>query len=688
MITLFKPFSLMAVEIVKLPLEYGFSLNSAHITPNGEIIAVINNYWSSSLNWTNGSAPETKILKFNKARQLIWSHVFNSVFQDSLLEVGVGGQFVFVGTKPGLRVITKQGQDHIDQTVYTFSKDGLLLDQIAIEGNGSEKILDLQISDAGIAWITFLTDSSVVMGSSNYNKSSPIDPFGPGKPDNTLGNDVLVLRADAIRGGSSIYRVGTELADISNGGKIMEVDGSFLLGISSPKTVTPKVNGSVINFEEPFSSNLFGKNLYEYFVPLSQSGDAKAFNSPTYSQILRRIELIDPGFEMFLDTSSNVRKYVHTKIDDYNSLYVDEWESYMQRTSTAIKNLPFEQISKYDTFNYIPYQQKIILKDTEYEMIKDPKISVDSSGGILLVTQLKKDSDTIAKAMGNWVFDSERKNPYGDLTILLATFGLSVNNKVVFPVVELTTGTTITSLLNSVPEAIGLVAGQPKDIAPSDSVSISINAPGWRETINLIRICQAAETGSRLQTRQPEEGLTTKLGSLIVGGAGNDVITGGRGWDIVDGGGGDDLIKTGNGRDILQGGLGSDELWGGFGWNTYRSEQDGFADRLVIRSDQLLSNQLNGKAGNNPDGSKADVIEGLDNNDQIVIQGANSTEIRVQAGAIANGLNGIGIYAQGFLEALYIGNNLNVADLQLMVSGDTSTGAINNTIFSYNNVWK
>jgi Ca2+-binding RTX toxin-like protein len=233
-----------------------------------------------------------------------------------------------------------------------------------------------------------------------------------------------------------------------------------------------------------------------------------------------------------------------------------------------------------------------------------------------------------------------------------------------------------------------LSPGATKDLVIADGATLKINAPGWSETIQLIRVAQAATSGSRLQTRQPEDGLQGKFGSLVVGGDGADVITGGFGWDIADGGAGNDLVKVGNGRDILCGGLGADELWGGFGWNTFRSEKDGSSDLLVIRSDQWLSNpRQNNTAGNNADGSKADVIEALDSIDRIVIQGCESSQISVRANASANGLSGIGIYAMGYLEALYIGGELTTTQLQLMATGDNSQGAIDNTVFSYRGEW-
>ena len=252
----------------------------------------------------------------------------------------------------------------------------------------------------------------------------------------------------------------------------------------------------------------------------------------------------------------------------------------------------------------------------------------------------------------------------------------------------LLSGQAINELLSSIPVAVGLIESQSKDIAPSDGATINVSAPGWSETIQLIRIAKADASGSRLATRLPEDGFSGKVGSLIVGDDGNDVITGGFGWDAADGGSGNDLVKTGNGRDMLCVGLSADELWGGFGWTIFRSEIDGSSDRLVIRSDHWLKNpRLGNTAGNNADDSKVDVIERLDSNDLIVVQGVNSGQVSVRSGAVANGVSGIGIYANNVLEGLYTGSNLTASQLQAMVIGDDSQAAIDNTIFGYGSAW-
>jgi hypothetical protein len=218
-------------------------------------------------------------------------------------------------------------------------------------------------------------------------------------------------------------------------------------------------------------------------------------------------------------------------------------------------------------------------------------------------------------------------------------------------------------------------------LAPAGS-TLLVTASTWSESIQVKTVATAANSGSRLDSEQVDwTGLPQ--GSLLLGAGANDQLWGKAGWDILDGAAGNDLIRAGNGRDIITGGLGADELHGDFGWNTYKSEKDGFRDLIAIKSDQWLVNWLYGKAGNNANGEKADVIEGLDSTDQIKIIGVYTSELSFLAGASSHGVSGIGIYAKGALEVLYIGGDLSVAQITAMTSGDASSAAMNNQITSY-----
>jgi len=169
---------------------------------------------------------------------------------------------------------------------------------------------------------------------------------------------------------------------------------------------------------------------------------------------------------------------------------------------------------------------------------------------------------------------------------------------------------------------------------------------------------------------------------LIFGGNGNDIISGEKLNDKIYAGNGNDFIHAGNGKDIITGGAGSDEIWGDFGWNTYKADNDNATDLIVIKSDQWLVNPIYGSSGNSPNGEKCDIIEGLELIDRIKIVGVDTSELTF-ATASAHELSGIGIYANGALEALYIGSELSLAQLQSISSGDGSTAARANQVYQY-----
>ena len=217
----------------------------------------------------------------------------------------------------------------------------------------------------------------------------------------------------------------------------------------------------------------------------------------------------------------------------------------------------------------------------------------------------------------------------------------------------------------------------------SDQKAI-IKVPGWQAEICINKVVNSND--SSLNARQLKFGSEALPSSqdvkvetsLLNGGESSQAFYGLAGWDAIDAGGGNDKIRGGNGRDILTGGKGSDEIWGDFGWNTYLGNDDGFKDLIVVKSDQLLENWWYGKSANNPNGEKADIITELDSIDQIKILGAASEDITISS-ASAHGLSGLGIYASGFLEALYTGKNITADQLSTMISGDASTAVMNNS---------
>ena len=115
----------------------------------------------------------------------------------------------------------------------------------------------------------------------------------------------------------------------------------------------------------------------------------------------------------------------------------------------------------------------------------------------------------------------------------------------------------------------------------------------------------------------------------------------------------------------------------------YLSEKDGYVDLIAIKSDQFLNNWWYGTSGNSPNGEKADIIEGLDSNDQIKIIGVSTSDLSFKSGVSHKGVGGVGIYAKGVLEALYTGGDLSASQISSMTTGDASPQAMANQVWSY-----
>ena len=167
---------------------------------------------------------------------------------------------------------------------------------------------------------------------------------------------------------------------------------------------------------------------------------------------------------------------------------------------------------------------------------------------------------------------------------------------------------------------------------------------------------------------------------VLIGFAGNDDFHGFRGADIIAGGFGDDLLRGGNGADMMSGGNDHDDIYGGFGQNRFLNSADGHIDRIIIRSDQFVYNYVYDKTGNSPNGEKADIIEELDANDQIWIDGVSRDALSVRANTIHRTpfgvqADGIGIYSNNILEAVYTGDSLNATQINSMLNAFDSNVA-------------
>ena len=160
---------------------------------------------------------------------------------------------------------------------------------------------------------------------------------------------------------------------------------------------------------------------------------------------------------------------------------------------------------------------------------------------------------------------------------------------------------------------------------------------------------------------------------VLIGNSLDNKLVGVQGADILSGNDGDDELRAGNGRDVINGGDGSDELYGGFGLNTFEDSDDGEIDQLFFKSDQHAYNWLYDKSGNNPNGQKADKIMELDEFDEIYVQGVETDKLGFQdvvhRSHLGETLEGIGIYASGTLEAVYVGDDLSISQLESMTQG-------------------
>ena len=223
---------------------------------------------------------------------------------------------------------------------------------------------------------------------------------------------------------------------------------------------------------------------------------------------------------------------------------------------------------------------------------------------------------------------------------------------------------------------------------------MTVQTSHWSDTFAVNRVARSGNAGDYIQGKQ----LTYQMGemngnaavvsferagSILQGSDASDTIRGLAGTDIIDAKGGNDLVHGGNAADVISGGSGADELHGDFGKNTYLDQADGSVDLIAIKSDQHLMNWWYGTDGNNTNGQKADVIERLDANDQIKIIGVATEDLAFRQASI-HGLSGIGIFADGSLEAIYTGGDLSSQQLQSMTTGDASDAAMNNQIWSYN----
>jgi len=136
----------------------------------------------------------------------------------------------------------------------------------------------------------------------------------------------------------------------------------------------------------------------------------------------------------------------------------------------------------------------------------------------------------------------------------------------------------------------------------------------------------------------------------IVSYGGDDFVHGQHGRDYIDTGSGNDTIRGGHGHDVLVAGSGADWIWGGQCRNTVSAGGNDFArDDIFVRVDSVLN------PNGNPNGDNADVLVELGIEDRIFMHCVDDASLSfVQTNR--SGTNGLGIYANGSLEAIVLGD--------------------------------
>ena len=141
-----------------------------------------------------------------------------------------------------------------------------------------------------------------------------------------------------------------------------------------------------------------------------------------------------------------------------------------------------------------------------------------------------------------------------------------------------------------------------------------------------------------------------RFDNILNGGDNRDRIRGLKGNDTIFGFEGDDVIRGGKGDDYLDGGSGFDFIIGGFDLNTFADQRDGHVDVLATGADK--------------DSTKADIYQGLDSYDKILIKDSGSYQHHLSVREIDSG---IGIFNKDILEGVYVGGDLTVEQVEDMV---------------------
>lgn len=461
-----------------------------------------------------------------------------------------------------------------------------------------------------------------------------------------------------------------------------------------------------------FNDRVVHLGITWYFNPPGQGGGAASIGGMFYD-IVHGIDYAYAGQNFSGADTGKYEGGVMVFLDDKGALTSGSTDMYLSQNPGPFNQIPSNKVSFFDTVLHemLHSMGLVWMEGDSYELpveirngvryIISPAVksllpsglpvssydggshyitSIDSPRAEMLFGGIMYDGRTEPSDVGSYINSAGTQRGLGliDLAIL-KDLGYTVYMDQDLPVYARYGQDQETLLMNAVDEYLGLGdwwggVRSSESITSSYNVNLMINDNVTaRPGVGLTRATQVERV----------EFTNGPVGSIVTGSAAADLLKGLAGWDILDAGAGDDLVRGGNGRDIITGGTGSDELHGDFGWNTYTDQRDGFVDLIAIKSDQFLYNFWYDQAGNSPNGEKSDILDGLDANDQIRILGVATSDLSFQDGVNHKGAIGVGIYAKGYLEALYIGGDLNASQISAMTIGDNSEVVMSNQLWSY-----
>ena len=172
-----------------------------------------------------------------------------------------------------------------------------------------------------------------------------------------------------------------------------------------------------------------------------------------------------------------------------------------------------------------------------------------------------------------------------------------------------------------------------------------------------------SDSDQEIDLRQTDPNSDSLYSSDIAGRKGNLYIAASTVIEEAITGAGDDILIGNADNNTLNGGAGSDQLWGHEGANTLKSgDLDGYTDELYVH------------AGNSQ--QKRDLLIQVDATDRIYIDGIKDDELTFKSNIddpTGSNYVGIGIYANGVLEALVVDTVLTVNQISdITIEGEFS----------------